>query len=71
MNTDLRINYFKDLKEIGLFSDNNVLHVHCLKFCFMPLIRHELYRVAELWNFHRVRQQSSNGDSPSGRPDVL
>lgn len=71
MDTDFWINYFKDLREIGLYSDNNVLHVNCLKFCFMPLIREELHRCAELWNLHRIRPQSSNLDSPSGRPDVL
>ena len=48
MDTDFWINYFKDLREIGLYSDNNVLHVNCLKFCFMPLIREELHRCAEL-----------------------
>lgn len=71
MDTDFWINYFKDLREIGLYSDDNVLHVNCLKFCFMPLIREELHRCAELWNLHRIRPQSSNLDSPSGRPDVL
>lgn len=71
MNTDFWINYFKDLRENGLYSDDDILHVHCLKFCFMPLIREELHRVAELWNLHRIRPQSSNRDSPCGRPDIL
>lgn len=71
MDTDFWINYFKDLREIGLYNDDNMLHVNCLKFCFMPLIREELYRCAELWNLHRIRPQSSNPDSPSGRPDIL
>lgn len=71
MNTDFWINYFKDLREIGLYGDDNILHVQCLKFCFMPLIREELHRVAELWNLHRIRPQSSNRDSPAGRPEIL
>ena len=71
LDTDFWINYFKDLREVGLYCDDDVFHVNCLKFCFMPLIREELHRCAELWNLHRIRPQSSNPDSPSGRPDVL
>lgn len=37
----------------------------------MPLIKEELYRVAQLWNLHRIRPQHVNEDSPPGRPDVL
>ncbi|XP_020624450.1 uncharacterized protein LOC110061929 [Orbicella faveolata] len=71
MNTDFWINYFKDLRETGLYNDDNIVHVQCVKFCFMPLIREELHHVAELWNFHKIRPQPSNRDSPSGRPDIL
>ena len=71
LNTDFWINYFKDMREIGLYNDDDCLHVECLKFCFMPLIREELHRTAELWNLHRIRPQPSNRDSPSGRPEIL
>lgn len=71
MNTDFWINYFKDLRETGLYNDDDIVHVQCLKFCFMPLIREELHHVAELWNLHKIRPQPSNHDSPSGRPDIL
>lgn len=59
------------MREIGLYNDDDCLHVECLKFCFMPLIREELHRTEELWNLHRIGPQPSNRDSPSGRPDVL
>ena len=71
LNTDFWINYFKDMREIGLYNDDDILHVECLKFCFMPLIREELHQTAGLWNLHRIRPQPLNRDSPSGRPDVL
>ena len=71
MDTDFWISYFKDLREIGLYNDDNIIHVNCLKFCFMPLIREELFRCAELWNLHRIRPQPLNRYSPSGRPDIL
>ena len=71
LNTDFWINYFKDMRDIGLYNDDDILHVECLKFCFMPVIREELHETAELWNLHRIRPQPLNRDSPSGRPDVL
>lgn len=52
LNTDFWINYFKDMREIGLYNDDDILHVECLKFFFMPLIREELHQTAELWNLH-------------------
>lgn len=71
IDTDFWISYFKDLRETGLYNDGNIIHVNCLKFCFMPLLQEEVSRCAELWNLHRIRPQSLNYDSPSGRPDIL
>ena len=69
-STDWWINHFKSLRDGGLYSDGDVLHVECLKFCYMPVIRVELQRVAIHWNVHRIRP-SSNPDSPAGRLDSL
>ena len=33
-STDWWINYFKDLRVRGLYSDSDILHVECLKFCY-------------------------------------
>lgn len=68
--TNWWINFFKDLREQGIYSDDDPVQVECLKFCFMPLIQEELDRVAVHWNLHKIRP-SSNEESPSGRPDVL
>lgn len=68
--TEFWINHFKDLRDSGVYCDGNVLHVECLKFCYMSVIRKELKRVAVHWNTHRIRP-STNEDSPSGRPDSL
>ena len=68
--TDWWINYFKDLRDQGLYDDSNPMHVACLKFCFMPLLKEELERVAQQWNLHRIRP-SANEHSPSGRPDTI
>lgn len=62
--------FFKDLRDVGLYCDDNPLHVECLSFCFMPLLQKELNRVAQHWNLHKIRS-SLNEESPPGRPDVL
>lgn len=64
------INYFKDLRDQGLYNDSDPIHVECLKFCYMPLLREELHRVAKNWNLHKIRLSSGNEQSPCGRPDM-
>ncbi len=61
---------FKDLRDSGLYSDDDATQRECLKFCFMDILRKELHRVARLWNLHRIRP-SSNMESRAGRPDFL
>lgn len=69
-DTNWWMNYFKDLRDQGLYDDSNPVHVECLKFCYMPLIKEELDRVAQQWNLHMIRP-STNEQSPSGRPDTI
>ena len=64
------INHFKDLRDEGLYSDGNVLHRECLRYLYMPLLRDELYRVARLWNNHKLRPDR-NREGPDGKPDIL
>ena len=47
------INLFKDLRNSRNFDETRV-HKECLKFCFLPLLRQELYLVEELWNTHSI-----------------
>lgn len=68
--TEWWMNHFKDLRDRGLYCDADILHVECLKYCYMPLIRQELQRAAVQWNLHRIRP-STNPNSPPGRPDTL
>lgn len=67
--SDWWIRHFKDLRDVGLFSDD-IVHSECLKFCYMDLLQTELHKVAQLWNTHRIRP-SANLESPAGRPDFL
>ena len=34
--TDWWINYFKDLRDQGLYDGTDPVHVECLRFCFLP-----------------------------------
>lgn len=68
--TDWWINFFKDLKDQGLYNDCDPIQVECLLFCFMPLLEDELIRVVQEWNLHKIRP-SSNESSPPGRPETL
>ncbi|PFX16238.1 hypothetical protein AWC38_SpisGene19504 [Stylophora pistillata] len=66
------INFFKDLRDLGLFIDSDPVHVDCIRFCFMPILRNELYQVAELWNQHRISSSKfGNSSGPRGRPDCM
>ena len=47
------------------------MHVECLLFCYMEVLREELQNVARLWNLHRIRPSTRNRTSPPGRPYLL
>ncbi len=40
------INFFKDLRDSGLFCDSDDIQVECLKFCFTSMIRDKLHKFA-------------------------
>ena len=63
------INLFKDLRDSGNFDETR-LHKECLKFCFLPLLRQELYLVAELWNTHNIQAQKRL-EVHGGKPDIM
>ena len=55
---------------MGLYNDDNLINQECLRFCFMPVLRDELYSITSYWNTHSIRQVN-NSESPAGRPDQL
>jgi len=50
---------FKDLRDAGFHNDDCLIK-ECLRFCkkFLPVIRHELRLVVELWNTHNNQRQT-------------
>ena len=66
------INFFKDLRDLNLFDDSDPLHVECIRFCFMQILRKELHQVAELWNEHVISPSKfGNNSGPRGKPDCM
>ena len=58
------------MRDSGLYSDGDPLHVECLRFCLMEVLQKELNTVAIEWNRHTL-QVKRNCQSPRGKPDVL
>jgi hypothetical protein len=69
-SSDWWIKYFKDLRDSGIYRDEQIIDKQCLTFCNNNIIRDELYKVARHWNIHCIRP-SINSESLSGRPDTL
>ena len=66
------INFFKDLTDLGLYNTSDPVHVECFRFCFMEILRGELYEVTELWNQHIISPSKfGNSSGPRGKPDCM
>ena len=64
------INYFKDLRESGVFDDSDIIHVEALRFCFYASLQEDLVDMTEYWNNSRIRK-SHAAESPGGRPELM
>ena len=60
---------FQDMVDLELYNSSNPIIVDCLRFCFMHIIRKELFSVANEWNQHLISKSRNSG--PSGRPDSM
>lgn len=65
------VNFFKDLRDSGTYRDHDPLHRECIKLCFMPVLRQELYSVAKLWNTKRIEVKRAEVGVVGGKPDVM
>ena len=68
-DTDWWINFFKKLREVGLYCDDDSLLIEYLQFYFLPLIKEVLNHIARHWNLHRFRPSLNQESSPE-RPTV-
>lgn len=63
------INFFKNLRDEGVFLDGNTYQAECLWFCFNNVIQQDLDFVKLHWNTHYIRP--SRHDTIPGKPDEL
>ena len=57
---------------MGLFNSLNAVHQDFVRFCFMSILRNELYRVAEMRNQHLIGSiKFGDSSGPKGRPDCI
>ena len=63
------INFFKDLVSNGILDTSKKLHLECLWFCFVKIMKAGLREIKESWNGHYVRK--SRYYTAHGIPDQL
>ena len=49
------INYFKDLRDSGVYDDSDLIHVEALRFCFYASLQEDLDDMKEYWNNHKSK----------------
>lgn len=64
------MDFFKDLRDSGVYADHDPLHQECLKFCFMNVLRNELNSIAKMWNVKDIHVKK-NAQLFGGKPDVM
>ena len=48
---------FRDMRDSGLFSEADPVHIGSIRFCFLPTIQKQLEMFTQIWNTHRIRSQ--------------
>ena len=64
------IDYFKDLRDSGLYDNTDNVHVMALKFSFYGCIQSELDETVRYWNQHKIRP-SKGAEGHHGRPSLM
>ncbi|XP_033747511.1 uncharacterized protein LOC117332637 isoform X2 [Pecten maximus] len=64
------ISFFKDLVEFGGLHKGTINEMHCIRYCFMPLLQMDLDHLMDRWNNHYI-SHSRQAACPGGRPAVL
>ncbi|CAC5373473.1 unnamed protein product [Mytilus coruscus] len=50
------IDVFKGMADYGILDTSDMIHLECVRYCFMPLINVDLQNTLRYWNEHRVRR---------------
>ena len=60
--------FFQDMIDLDLFSNDDLVLLDSIRFCFMLLLGKELKEIASDWNVHII---SSRYQGPRGKPDTM
>ena len=61
--------FFQDMVDLELYDPSDLAQADCLRYCFMHILKNELYTVAVEWNHHIISKSINGG--PNGRPDTM
>ncbi|XP_039621768.1 uncharacterized protein LOC120537122 [Polypterus senegalus] len=62
--------HFEAMVEAEILELSNPIHIHCVQYCFLPLIERQLYSERIEWNNQRIHKQTLAA-GPFGKPDML
>ena len=52
------------------FDRSNKIQIECLRFCFAPLIKFDLYQTRKECNRHNIRKEKCN-NVKNGKPNFM
>jgi hypothetical protein len=55
---------FQAMEKSGLLDSDNDLHLYCLHYVFLPVIRHATKCFQQMWNWHGMKTVGLGGDKP-------
>ncbi len=64
------INHFRQMESVGIIDTSSNLHIECIRFLYMELLKNDLNLTMTHWNTHYLRR-SRNSVSPHGKPDIM
>nr|XP_022287685.1 uncharacterized protein LOC111100282 isoform X2 [Crassostrea virginica] len=70
MKADFWIHHFKGLMFDDLLRPGDPLHILCVQYVYLPMLKRDIKDVMDHWNNHSIRKQNL-GDTIHGIPETL
>ena len=68
--TSKRRDYFREMRDLRLFNENDPVQIQILRFCFISVVQNQLDTFRKMWNIHNIRAQRGI-NAQTGIPYVL
>lgn len=62
--------HFTRMDMLGIIDTSNDIHIECIRYCYLNLLRRELRLIRVQWNTHHIRANRASY-SPAGKPDIM